>query len=78
MLSVSDMHFLSLSLSRANLWCSFVHLLIAFFSLVFKGTDISEKLSSMDCYILQKSIDQNVKKGVKKFIKIHGKKFKNL
>ena len=39
---------------------------------------ISETLRSIDCYILQRSIDENVKKGVKKFIKTHKKKLKIL
>ena len=80
MLSVSDMHFLSWSLSRINLWCSLVHLLTALFRLVFERDRlrkrIFETLSSIDHYILHKFIDLNVKKGVKVFIKTHKKKLK--
>ena len=36
----------------------------------------SETPSSIDCYILQRSIDHNVEKGVKEFIKTHEKKLK--
>ena len=39
---------------------------------------ISETLSSIDRYILHKSVDHNVTKGVKEFIKTHEKKLKNL
>ena len=38
----------------------------------------SETLSSIDRYILYKSIDHNVKNGEKEFIKTHEKKLKNL
>ena len=38
----------------------------------------SETLSSIDRYILHKSIDHNVKNGEKEFIKTHEKKLKNL
>ena len=66
MLSVSDMHFLSWSLSRTNLWCSLVHLLTALFRLVFERDrlkkHIFETLSSIDHYIFHKFIDLNVKK----------------
>ena len=37
---------------------------------------ISETLSSIDRYILHKSVDHNVTKGVKEFIKTHEKKLK--
>ena len=36
----------------------------------------SETPSSIDRYILQRSIDHNVEKGVKEFIKTHEKKLK--
>ena len=66
MLSVSDMHFLSWSLSRTNLWCSLVHLLTVLFRLVFERDRLKkrifETLSSIDHYILHKIIDLNVKK----------------
>ena len=39
---------------------------------------ISETLSSIDRYILHKSVGHNVTKGVKEFIKTHEKKLKNL
>ena len=39
---------------------------------------ISEILSSIDCYIPHKAIDQNMKKGVKEFIKTYKRKLKNL
>ena len=66
MLSVSDMHFLSWSLSRTNLRCSLVHLLTVLFRLVFERDRLKkrifETLSRIDHYILHKIIDLNVKK----------------